>query len=379
MESVAARADTARRGHRRRWAPPGSARQRVLAVLGSSAALGDHLVRAPRALVGGHRGRRRCPSGSGYRRLVTAVTAPGTVPAADVLRTAYREQLLGIAALDLTSPDPIGHPPRDGQRARRPGAGRARGGPGHRPRGGGAGCRPHAPRRHRDGQDRGVRAELHLRRRRHLRRRAGRRGARGGVDGHRHRPRDPADADLLGVDAGRLAVAGRPRAAPRGQERAARAHRREPPRLLRALGQDLGVPGAAQGARRRGRPRGGAGLLRRGAADGVAGLEPRELRRRRAGDAPPGRAAHPRRPRPTASSSSAPVGCATSSSRCSCSSSCTVGPTSRCAPAPRSTGWPRCPPGATWGARTPRRSARHTGCCARWSTASSCSGCGART
>ena len=54
--------------------------------------------------------------------------------------------------------------------------------------------------------------------------------------------------------AGRVAVAGRPRAAPRGQERAAGAHRRQPPQLLRALGEDLGVPGAAQGARRRGRP-----------------------------------------------------------------------------------------------------------------------------
>ena len=39
-------------------------------------------------------------------RLVAAVTTPGTVPPADVLRTSYREQLLGIAALDLTSPDP---------------------------------------------------------------------------------------------------------------------------------------------------------------------------------------------------------------------------------------------------------------------------------
>ena len=29
------------------------------------------------------------------------------MPAVDVLRTAYREQLLGIAALDLTSPDPL--------------------------------------------------------------------------------------------------------------------------------------------------------------------------------------------------------------------------------------------------------------------------------
>ena len=36
-------------------------------------------------------------------------------------------------------------------------------------------------------------------------------------------------------------------------------------------------------------------------------------------------------------------------------------------------------PGATWGATTPRRSARPTGCCARSSTASSSTGCAART
>ena len=43
------------------------------------------------------------------------------------------------------------------------------------------------------------------------------------------------------------AVAGRRGAAPGGQERPAGADHRQPPRLLRAVGQDLGVPGAAQG------------------------------------------------------------------------------------------------------------------------------------
>ena len=60
-----------------------------------------------------------------------------------------------------------------------------------------------------------------------------------------------------------------------------------------------------------------------------------EVRRRRAGDAAPGRATHPARPRPTGSSSSVPAACATSSSRCSCSSSCTAAATRRCAAAPR--------------------------------------------
>ena len=43
------------------------------------------------------------------------------------------------------------------------------------------------------------------------------------------------------------AVAGRRGAAARGQERPAGAHDREPQGVLRALGQDVGVPGAAQG------------------------------------------------------------------------------------------------------------------------------------
>jgi [glutamine synthetase] adenylyltransferase / [glutamine synthetase]-adenylyl-L-tyrosine phosphorylase len=85
---------------------PGTARDRVLAVLGGSAALGDHLVAHP-----GHWRSVADPQplvvAERTERLVSAVTTPGEVPALDVLRTAYREQLLGIAALDLTSPDPL--------------------------------------------------------------------------------------------------------------------------------------------------------------------------------------------------------------------------------------------------------------------------------
>lgn len=85
---------------------PGTPRDRVLAVLGSSAALGDHLVAHPghwRAVTEA----RPLRVEERTDRLVGAVTQPGGVPAVDVLRTAYREQLLGIAALDLTSADPL--------------------------------------------------------------------------------------------------------------------------------------------------------------------------------------------------------------------------------------------------------------------------------
>ncbi|MEO5609212.1 MAG: bifunctional [glutamine synthetase] adenylyltransferase/[glutamine synthetase]-adenylyl-L-tyrosine phosphorylase [Ornithinibacter sp.] len=85
---------------------PGRPRDRMLAVLGSSAALGDHLIAHPHhwtAVV------EAAPASAAQRveRLVGAVRDPGGAPAVDVLRTAYREQLLGIAAIDLTAPDPV--------------------------------------------------------------------------------------------------------------------------------------------------------------------------------------------------------------------------------------------------------------------------------
>ena len=86
-----------------------------------------------------------------------------------------------------------------------------------------------------------------------------------------------------------------------------------------------------------------------------------------------------RRRRPTARSSSAREGCATSSSPSSCSSWCTAARTSRSAartPCPRCR---RCPPAATSAVTTRRGWRSATGCCACSSTGSSCTGCGAPT
>ena len=84
----------------------GPGRGRLLAVLGASSALVDHLVTHP--------GQWRCVTeatrqSAEQRRedLVSAVTGAmakaGTKPAYDALRVAYRRNLLGIAALDLTA------------------------------------------------------------------------------------------------------------------------------------------------------------------------------------------------------------------------------------------------------------------------------------
>jgi len=91
-----------------RHAGPG--RDRLLAVLGASSALVDHLVTHPGHWRSVTEARRQSPE---QRRdaLVTAVTNAGafagtssrTRPAYDALRVAYRRSLLGIAALDLTA------------------------------------------------------------------------------------------------------------------------------------------------------------------------------------------------------------------------------------------------------------------------------------
>ena len=155
---------------------------------------------------------------------------------------------------------------------------------------------PLPARRDRDGQVRRPRAQLRHRRRRDLRGRARRRRRRAAramraatqlaVD---------ADADLLRPHRRGHDLAGRRHPAARGQVRPAGAHPRQPPRLLRALGQDLGVPGAAQGAAGRRRPRARARVRRADPPDGVDGRRARRLRRGRPGDAPPGGRPHPRR------------------------------------------------------------------------------------
>ena len=119
-------------------------------------------------------------------------------------------------------------------------------------------------------------------------------------------------------------VPGRPEPASRGPRRPAGPDAGQPPGLLRALGEDLGVPGAAQGPAGGGRSRRSAAPTRRRITPLVWQAAQREnfvadvqaMRRRVIGTLPAGR--------PAASSSSVPAGCATSSSPCSCCSSCTA-------------------------------------------------------
>ncbi len=86
----------------------GPARERLVAVLGASSALVDHLA--------AHPGHWRCvaeaqpPTAEGLRSGLVAAVSPqhrGDLTAYDALRVAYRRELLAIAALDLTSADPV--------------------------------------------------------------------------------------------------------------------------------------------------------------------------------------------------------------------------------------------------------------------------------
>ena len=86
-----------------------------------------------------------------------------------------------------------------------------------------------------------------------------RRAARGGRRESRRRHRDPArgadDARHLGRRDRAGAVGGRCQSAARGQAGRAGAHPRFAPVVLRPLGEELGVPGSAEGAADRGRCR----------------------------------------------------------------------------------------------------------------------------
>ena len=129
--------------------------------------------------------------------------------------------------------------------------------------------------RHRDGQMRCAGTELRQRRRRHLRGRRGR------------RRRDPGGRRDDAVRLGHV-LRGRRGAATRRQARPAGAHPGFAHRLLPALGQDLGVPGPAEGQARRRRRPARREVHGRADADGVDGMRARGLRPRRAGDAPAG-------------------------------------------------------------------------------------------
>ncbi len=84
----------------------GPARARLLALLGSSTALGDHLVAHPEHW-------REVTTASPrtveerVEHVRRAVREPGGLEPRDALRVAYRRELLGIAALDLTREDTV--------------------------------------------------------------------------------------------------------------------------------------------------------------------------------------------------------------------------------------------------------------------------------
>ncbi len=84
----------------------GDARGRLLAVLGASSALADHLVHHPEQLDAVTDARARSPR-ERRESLKGAVADRSGSTAYDALRVAYRRELLGIAALDLTSADPV--------------------------------------------------------------------------------------------------------------------------------------------------------------------------------------------------------------------------------------------------------------------------------
>ena len=323
---------------------------RLLSVLGASHALSDHLVRHPeqwRELTDPLLGSTR-PAAfavrAGLLRSVGAdpdaaspTAAMETAEAVDALRVEYRRVLLRLASRDLTHGLGVDDAAAELSDLA---AGTLEAALGDRPPGGGGGGRPGAPRGDRDGQVRRARAQLRLRRRRDLRARAGRRRGRHRRHPCRHPAGVPPHPRLLRPDRRGHPVAGRRRAASRGQGRPAEPDPGQPPRLLRALGPDLGVPGPAQGATGGRRP-------------GARSRSTSRWSPRWCGGPPSGRGSSPtprrcaggcsstsRPATPTASSSWARAGCATSSSPSSCSSWCTAAPTGRSAPARPSPRWP---------------------------------------
>ncbi|MFK5634954.1 MULTISPECIES: bifunctional [glutamine synthetase] adenylyltransferase/[glutamine synthetase]-adenylyl-L-tyrosine phosphorylase [unclassified Ornithinimicrobium] len=87
----------------------GDPRRRVLAVVGGSVALADHLLRHPEHVSDVAEGRVPEPAD-----VVAAVDGLRDREGADALRVAYRRQLLRVATIDLTSEDPVSLMPRVG-------------------------------------------------------------------------------------------------------------------------------------------------------------------------------------------------------------------------------------------------------------------------
>lgn len=84
--------------------------RRLLAVLGSSTALTDHLVAHPAHWEDVADAVEMTPE-ERTDALVRAVREPGSLDPQDALRVEYRRQLVGIAARDVTADDPVEHLP----------------------------------------------------------------------------------------------------------------------------------------------------------------------------------------------------------------------------------------------------------------------------
>ena len=80
----------------------GAPLQRLLALLGGSTALGEHLIRHPGHVLEVAAGESVQPE-----QIVSAVEGLSGRVGADALRVAYRRQLVRVATADLTSPDPV--------------------------------------------------------------------------------------------------------------------------------------------------------------------------------------------------------------------------------------------------------------------------------
>ena len=175
-------------------------------------------------------------------------------------------------------------------------------------------------------------------------------------------------------------LGGRRRPAPRGSRRAARAHAGQPRGVLPALGQHLGVPGAAQGATGRRRSRARARATSTSIAplvwtaaerpDFVADVQ--AMRRRAIANlpsdvAPPRDQARPGRPARRRVRDPAAAARARARRRIAA------------AARRRCRRWPRCTPAATSAATTRSAWPTRTGSCAAPSTGCSCAGCGAPT
>ncbi|HET7397067.1 MAG TPA: bifunctional [glutamine synthetase] adenylyltransferase/[glutamine synthetase]-adenylyl-L-tyrosine phosphorylase [Intrasporangium sp.] len=118
LESLASRPEDGSTGLARlvsELTTEGPGRERLLAVLGGSSALVDHLVRHPEHWLDAARAERHTAEQVRAQVLEAVGAGRGDRTPLDALRVAYRQGLLRIAARDLTAPDPLAEMPSIGE------------------------------------------------------------------------------------------------------------------------------------------------------------------------------------------------------------------------------------------------------------------------